>query len=286
MKTWDTVAIIGVGLIGGSIGLALRERKLARDVVGIGRRPGTLRTAKRRGAVTQITTNLTAGVARAELVVVCTPVDQVAEHARQAAWHGPDGVLVTDVGSTKEAIVHSLDQALGKHNPRRATFVGSHPMAGSEKQGPKHARADLFVDRVVVVTPAAGTPAKLSQTVERFWKSLGATVVRTSPKAHDQAVASVSHVPHLIASVVAGTTKPDALRLAAGGWLDTTRVASGDPALWMQILSQNRFNVLESLGQVEASLAEFRRALVYNDLPLLQKLLETGKKVRDGQKRG
>ena len=281
MKTWDTVAIIGVGLIGGSIGLALRERKLARDVVGIGRRTASLRTAKRRGAVTQTTTDLKTGVSRAEFVVVCTPVDQVAEHARQAAWHGPEGVCVTDVGSTKEAIVHSLDQALSKHNPRNATFIGSHPMAGSEKQGPQHARGDLFEQRVVVVTPSAGIPAKSTQTIERFWKSLGAKVIRTSPKAHDQAVASVSHLPHLIASVVAATTHPDALRLAAGGWLDTTRVASGDPQLWTQILSQNRFNILESLGQVEASLTEFRRALVYNDLPLLKRLLELGKKVRD-----
>src|SRR5688572_21232346 len=104
MKTWDTVAIIGVGLIGGSIGLALRERKMAREVIGIGRRTTTLRTAKRRGAVTKTTTDLKAGVAQADLVVVCTPVDQVAEYARQAAWNGPEGVLVTDVGSTKEAI--------------------------------------------------------------------------------------------------------------------------------------------------------------------------------------
>jgi prephenate dehydrogenase len=284
MKTWDTVAIVGVGLLGGSIGLALRRRKLARRVIGIGRRPAKLRTARSMGAVTQTTTDVQAGVAEAELVVVCTPVDQVAELSRQAAWHGAKGVLVTDVGSTKEAIVHSLDQALARHNPRQAAFVGSHPMAGSEKQGPQHARADLFEGRVVVVTPSPATPARRVQDVQRLWRSLGATVVRSTPKAHDQAVAAASHVPHLMAAVLAGTTPPEALRIAAGGWLDTTRIASGDPALWTQILSQNRFNVLESLGQVEASLAEFRRALVYNDIPLLRSLLERGKKVRDGRK--
>jgi prephenate dehydrogenase len=281
MKTWDTVAIIGVGLLGGSIGLALRERNLADVVVGIGRRAASLRTAKRRGAVTQTTTDLKAGVAQAELVVVCTPVDQIAEHARQAAWNGPEGVWVTDVGSTKEAIVHSLDQALAKHNPRHARFVGSHPMAGSEKHGPQHARADLFENRVVVVTPSPDAPPRESRTIEQFWKSLGANVIRTSPKAHDQAVASISHIPHLVASVIAGTTQPSDLRLAANGWLDTTRIASGDPDLWTQILSQNRLNVLESLGQVEAALADFRRALVYNDVSLLHKLLASGKKVRD-----
>jgi prephenate dehydrogenase len=284
MKTWDTVAIVGVGLIGGSIGLALRERNLAREVVGIGRRPESLRIAKRRGAVTQTTTDLKVGVARAELVVICTPVDQVAVHARQAAWHACEGALLTDVGSTKESIVQSLSQALDKQNPRHATFVGSHPMAGSEKQGPQHAQSDLFESRVVVVTPAAETPSKATRAIEQFWRSLGARVVRTSPQAHDQAVASVSHVPHLMASVLASTTRPDSLPLAAGGWMDTTRVAAGDPALWTQILSQNRFNVLQSLQVVEESLAKFRRALVYNDIPSLRKLLEAGKKVRDGHK--
>ena len=283
MKNWDTVAIVGVGLIGGSIGLALRERKLARNIVGIGRRPQALRTAKRRGAVTQTTTDLKAGVARAELVVICTPVDQIPEHARQAAWHAADKSLITDVGSTKEAIVQAVGQALQKHNPRQATFVGSHPMAGSEKQGPQHAREDLFHSRVVAVTPSAETSPKACRVVEQFWKSLGASVFRTSPKAHDEAVASVSHVPHLIASVLASTTRTDSLRLAAGGWLDSTRVASGDPALWTQILSQNRFNVLQSLQLVEESLAEFRRALVYNDVAQLEKLLVAGKKVRDGR---
>jgi prephenate dehydrogenase len=154
-------------------------------------------------------------------------------------------------------------------------------MAGSEKQGSRNARADLFENRVVVVTPSPVTPAKQYRVVEQFWRSLGAKVVRTTAKIHDQAVASISHVPHLIASVVAETTQADALHLIGNGWLDTTRVASGDPTLWTQILSQNRINVLESLGQVEASLSEFRRALVYNDLALLQKLLEKGKKVRD-----
>lgn len=281
MKTWDTVAIVGVGLIGGSIGLALRERQLARDVIGVGRRPATLRAAKRKGAITQTTTDLKAGVARAELVVICTPVDQIAEYARQAAWYGPEGVLVTDVGSTKESIVESLDQALRKHNPRQATFVGSHPMAGSEKQGPQHSRADLLEQRVVIVTPSSHTPSKGRLAVERLWKSLGAKVIRLSPRSHDQAVASVSHVPHLIASALAAATRTETLPLAAGGWLDTTRVASGDPELWTQILAENRLNVLETMTHVEGVLAEFRRALVYNDLPLLNKLLVAGKKVRD-----
>jgi len=281
MKTWDTVAIVGVGLLGGSIGLALRKRKLARDVIGIGHRAASLRAAKRSGAVTQTTTNLESGVAGAALVIVCTPVGLVVEHARQAALYGPAGVLVTDVGSTKEAIVVALDHALERNNPRQATFVGSHPMAGGEKHGPQHARADLLEGRTVVVTPSEQTPAKPVREIERFWKSLGAIVQRLSPKIHDQAVASISHLPHLIAAALASNTRADALPLAANGWLDSTRIAAGDPELWTQILTQNRFNVLETLDGLERTLADFRKALVYNDAAQLAKLLSAGKSVRD-----
>lgn len=281
MKTWDTVAIVGVGLLGGSLGLALRERELAREVIGIGRRATSLRAAKRVGAVTRTSMDLPAAVQRAELVVICTPVDQVPEFARQAAWHAAEGAVITDVGSTKQAIVAGMDQALASHNPRRAAFVGSHPMAGGEKHGPQFARADLFEKRVVVVTSTSATDSAARRTVERLWKGVGARVVKLSPKEHDQAVASISHMPHVLATVIATATDPDSLPLAAGGWLDTTRIASGDPTLWTQILTQNRLNVLESLDAVESTLAEFRRALVYDDQAKIQQLLEAGKRVRD-----
>jgi prephenate dehydrogenase len=280
MKNWDTVAIVGVGLIGASIGLALRDRKLAREVVGIGRRASTLRTAKRRGAVTRTTTDIAAGVKDAQLVVVCTPVEIIVEQARAAILSCREGAFITDAGSTKEEIVFSLDHALAHCNPRRVAYVGSHPMAGSEKNGPQHATADLFAGKVAVVTPSSHSIPQACRTIAQFWRSLGSRVVRVGAKEHDQAVAAISHLPHLVASALAAATSPAALPLAAGGWHDTTRIAASDPRLWQQILSQNRFNVLQTLDVFSQELAEFRRALTYNDRSRIEQLLEKGKTIR------
>ena len=169
MRDWDTVAIVGVGLIGGSIGLALREKGLARRVVGIGRRAASLAAAKRCGAISQSTVDLAQGVRQAELTVVCTPVGLVAGHCRQAAEHCPVEALVTDAGSTKASIVAALGSDLG----RGVRFVGSHPLAGGEKTGPAAARADLFEDRVVVVTPARSSREEDLDRAEAFWRALG-----------------------------------------------------------------------------------------------------------------
>ena len=149
MKHFKSVAIVGVGLIGGSIGLALRQRGIADEVIGIGRRPASLRTARRIGAVTTTTVDLAKGVARAELVVVCTPVGQIVDDVRRAVKTCPAGTLFTDAGSTKETIVAALDGNL----PNECRFLGSHPLAGSEKTGAIHARADLFEGRIAILTP-------------------------------------------------------------------------------------------------------------------------------------
>lgn len=281
MKNWDKVAIVGVGLIGASIGLALRQRKLAREIIGISRRDSTLRAAKRRGAINRATTDVSAGVEDAQLIIICTPVETITEQARAAVLSCREGALISDVGSTKEEIVFSLDQAFAHHNPRRALFVGSHPMAGSEKTGPQHAQADLFEGCVTVVTPSSHTHPRASTLISKFWKSLGSKVIRLAPKEHDQAVAAISHLPHLVASMLAVTTPPSALPLAAGGWRDTTRVASGNPYLWQQILSQNRFNILQALDKFSRELSEFRRALTYNDRTKLEELLQHAKTIRD-----
>ena len=281
MKRWNNVAIIGVGLIGGSIGLALLERGLARSVVGIGRRTASLAKARRRGAVTSTTTQLARGVAEADLIVVCTPVENIVEHTLQASAGCPPGALITDVGSTKASIVEALDRQLNRHGDRRATYVGSHPMAGSEKTGVQHARSDLFERRVVVVTPSRRTPAAARNSIEGLWKSVGGVLVRKSPQAHDRTVAAISHLPHLAAAALAATALPDELPLVGGGWLDTTRVAAGDVELWRQILRDNRRHVLSSLSRFEKVLGSYRRALEsHSDKQLIQ-LLERGKHNRD-----
>ncbi len=277
MSAWDTVAIVGVGLIGGSIGLALQERGLARRVVGVGRRASSLRRARQCRAVTQTTTSLARGVREADLVVVCTPVADIVQRVCEAAEHCPPGAVITDVGSTKWQIVREL----GRRLRRGPGFVGSHPMAGSERTGPENARADLLDGRVTVVTPARHTRADDLGRIERFWSALGSRVVRMSPQEHDQAVAMTSHAAHVIATALAAATPPQALPLAASGWRDSTRIAAGDPQLWLQILLANRREVLKALGRFEDVLAACRAALRRGDAARLMQLLDAGKQTRD-----
>ena len=274
---WNTVAIIGVGLIGGSIGLALRDRKLAKRVVGIGRRSASLRKAKQLGAVTETTLRLERGVADADLVVVATPIEQIVGNVREAAAASRQGTLITDAGSTKATIVARLDGQVSDG----VRFVGSHPLAGSEKSGPAAATADLFVGRVAVVTPCATTPAGAAEEVADFWSALGATAFMMSPEQHDAALASTSHLPHLVASILAEVTPRENLPLTATGWQDTTRIAAGDAELWTQILLDNRRNVLNSLAQFEKTMQAARRAIERGDAKTLRRLLTEAKQVRD-----
>jgi prephenate dehydrogenase len=255
----------------------VRQRKLATRVVGIGRTQSTLDLALQRGAVDEVSTRLAAGVRRAQLVILCTPVEQIAVQAREVALHAPPGVLITDVGSTKQGIVAEIDELL----PNLATFLGSHPLAGSEKTGPGHAKADLLVGRVVVVTPVPNTPPDVLAAVRLFWEQLGAKVLEMSPADHDAAVAATSHVPHAIASALAAATSPDVLPLVAGGWLDTTRIAAGDVELWRQILLSNAVHSLRALDKFETVLSQLRRALEVHDGEALCRILEAGKKTRD-----
>jgi prephenate dehydrogenase len=284
MKRWNTVAIVGVGLIGGSIGLALRKRKLAKEVVGIGRRRSSLAKALARGCVTKTSTSISRGVAGAEIVVICTPVELVAQQAAEAAACGGENMVITDAGSTKAAIVSAAESALlALENSASGgpAFVGSHPLAGSEKTGCEAARADLLENRLVIVTPTAQTSRAATATVSEFWKSLGARVVAMSPEQHDATLARTSHLPHFIASALAAATPEDVLPLTATGWGDTTRIAAGDVELWRQILLANAAHTLSALDDFERVLARLRSALKSGDGLQLAELLAEGKRRRD-----
>ncbi|MCC6127215.1 MAG: prephenate dehydrogenase [Pirellulales bacterium] len=277
MKPLKTVAIVGVGLIGGSIGLALRERKLAERVIGIGRRQESLRIARRVGAVTNTTVDLDKGVAEAELVVVCTPVGRIVEDVRKAAEHCPEGILITDAGSTKQDLVVALDGDL----PRGCRFLGSHPLAGSEKTGPAFAAADLFEGRVAILTPTKNTRAEDFDFLEQFWQALGSVVVQMTPEEHDKALAVTSHLPHVAAAALAGLIPEKFFRLVGSGMLDTTRIAAGDPELWLQIFIHNRENVLSALEQYGSRLSALHAALRDGDAEEILKILTLAKKNRD-----
>ncbi len=269
----DQLTIVGVGLIGGSVGLAAKAAGLAGRVVGVGRDEPTLARAQAAGAIDSYTTVAAEATQDADLVVVCTPVDRIAADVRACAAAAPPRCVLTDAGSTKEQLVAEL-----AGEPR---FVGSHPLAGSERCGAVNGRADLFAGRVVVVTPGATTDLEAVAVVERFWQALGATTVRMTPDAHDKALAMTSHLPHAVASALAAVTPPEWLPLSAGGFRDSTRVAAGDPALWAAIFRANRAAVGAAVGRFRGHLDEFARLLESDDGPGLERWLADGKRVRD-----
>jgi cyclohexadieny/prephenate dehydrogenase len=274
---FDSLTIVGVGLIGGSIGLAAKARAAARRVVGVGRHADTLERAKSLGAIDEFTTDMASGVRSADIVVFCSPVDRIAKQAREAAAYAMPGALFTDAGSTKGTIVRELDGRLPSH----VRFVGAHPLAGSEKQGAENARADLFAGRVCVLTPTATTDAAAVERATLFWQSLGCVVKRLTPEEHDLALATTSHLPHVIAALLAGQLPTKWMPFAASGFRDTTRVAAGDPALWTAIARENAPALSLALDQFDERLQELRKAVLDVESDALIDILTAGKKVRD-----
>jgi len=274
---FEQITVVGVGLIGGSVGLAARGRKLAARVVGVGRDPRALARAVELGAIDEYSTDLARGVAGAQLVVVCTPVDRIADVILNAAPAAPSGALFTDGGSTKRAIV---DRVAGRL-PHGVEYVPAHPLAGAEKNGVEAARADLYENRVTILTPTAAVGAAAVERVAAFWRALGSRLVTMTPEAHDAALAVTSHLPHAVASAVAGATPTELLGLSAGGFRDVTRIAAGDPTLWTAIFESNREPVLAALAAFSARIDEFRRLLAAGDGAGLARWLSEGKQVRD-----
>lgn len=283
MRTWDKLAVVGPGLIGGSVGLAALRRGVVSEVVGIGRSQTSLQAAVNLGVITEGTLDLAAGVADADLVVVCTPVDDIPHHIARIAGCCRPGTIITDAGSTKARIVADVErsQAAGAPWVSGVRFVGSHPLAGNDKRGSDHANADLFVERTVVVTPTASSRPDDVRVVRDFWESLGAVSVVMSPEEHDRAVAVTSHLPHLVASAIAAATPAEYVTLTAGGWQDTTRIAAGDPLLWRQIFLANRANLQAALERFDHTLKMLRLAVEAGDAAGLERLLTEGKRIRD-----
>ena len=274
---FEQITVVGVGLIGGSVGLAARGRKLAARVVGVGRDPRALARAVELGVIDEYSTDLARGVAGAQLVVVCTPVDRIADVILNAAPAVPRGALFTDGGSTKRAIVDLVAGRL----PDGVEYVPAHPLAGAEKNGVEAARADLYENRVTFLTPTAAVGAAAVERVAGFWRALGSRLVTMTPEAHDAALAVTSHLPHAVASAVAGATPTELLGLSAGGFRDVTRIAAGDPTLWTAIFESNREPVLAALAAFSARIDEFRRLLAAGDGAGLARWLSEGKQVRD-----
>jgi prephenate dehydrogenase len=275
--TLKKLAIVGVGLIGGSVALAARQRGFAARVVGADHDRVALDQALAGGLVDEACLDPAEAVASAEVVVFCAPVDRIAALVLAAAPHCAPGALLTDTGSTKGAIVAEVESGL----PAGLLFAGSHPLAGSEKKGPLHARADLFADRLVIVTRTSRTPAEAVERATALWAALGARVRVMSPEEHDRSLALTSHLPQLAASALAGVLPAELFGLAATGFRDTTRLAGSNADMWVPIFAQNRAAVLAALERFEEQLACFRRALEADDRAAVARLMGEGKRARD-----
>ena len=261
----STVTIVGVGLIGGSFGLALKRRMLAEHVIGAGRSMASLERALEAGVIDEIATDLREAVSRSCFVFLAAPtraICRIVEEVADSVLHGP---TVTDAGSTKELIVEVAERCW--RDP--VTFVGSHPIAGSEKSGVQHATPDLFDRKVVAITPTDRTSREAVQKVVAVWHALGASTIEISPGQHDRIVARTSHVPHLIATLLVALVHDidsgAARDLAGTGLRDSTRLAKSSAEMWCDICLTNSGNITESLGKFRELLDQTSECLDRHD---------------------
>ncbi|MGN6506650.1 MAG: prephenate dehydrogenase [Tepidisphaeraceae bacterium] len=251
------LTIIGVGLLGGSLGLAAKKYLSDWTVTGCAHREGSLIKAETLGAIDARTLDPVAAVRDADLVILCTPVSLIDRWLSDIAPHLKPGAIVTDVGSTKQSIVEAGERTIGGG----AFFVGSHPMAGGSRTGVDSASADLFDGKTCIVTPTDRTNDDALKKVEHFWRSLGSRVVRHDPRVHDRLVALVSHLPHAAAAALVAVQNEASLDLHGKGFYDSTRIAAGDAALWRDIFAENRANVAGAIDRLVAELQTFARSL-------------------------
>lgn len=277
------IAIVGVGLLGGSLALAIRERKLAAVLQGYVRRDASLAECEQAGLNDFASRDLLAVVSDADLVVLCTPLAQMRELAQQMLPGLKRDAVVSDVGSVKASVVAELAPIISKAG---AHFIGAHPMAGAEKMGVSAARADLFRDAVCALTPGMDSNPELVQKLEEFWQVIGARTLRLTPEVHDELVARCSHLPHVVAAELANVVlnpnhpKEQPL-LCANGFRDTTRIASGSPEMWRDIALANREQLARALDVFTEDLATLRRAIHAGDSAALETFFKTAKQRRD-----
>ena len=290
-EPFQHVVIVGCGLLGASLGLALRKKALARVITGVGRRGSpTVAIARERRAIDRVTDDPARAVrgsalpgessARppADLVVLCIPVRQFPPMFQLIAPALAPGTIVTDVGSTKAQVMQWAAEFLPAHAP----FIGSHPMTGSEKSGPRAARDDLYQNAVCLICTPPTTPADAQQRIVGLWRTLGMRLISCDPAQHDRWTAAVSHLPYALAATLVHTAAdPAALETAAGGFTDTTRIASGDVAMWTDILLTNRQPLLDMLALFQKNLAALQAAIERGDEAPIRAFLTTAKTARD-----
>lgn len=273
---YSKVAILGPGLLGGSIALALRQRQLAAEISIYGRSEKSLEGARQAGVTGSLFTDPKRAVEDAELVLFCTPIGVMPELAQAVIPALDPFAVVTDVGSVKGPVVLAMEQIL----EGRARWVGSHPMAGSEQAGFAAAKAELFEGSVCIVTPTEGSDPQAAEAVQTFWKSLGCRLITLDPAKHDELVSQISHLPHLVAAALVQSASEESLSLIGNGFRDTTRIAAGPPAMWTDILLSNREALEAVLGRLIETLESARTQLRKGDEKGLHQLLAQANTVR------
>ncbi len=280
------VAIIGVGLIGGSLGMVLKRLAMAETVVGIGRRIENLEAAQRLGAIDRFVRDAAEGVRNADLVVLATPVDTYESQLSLWGEHLARGCVVTDVGSVKGPLVERIESLL----PPQVHFVGAHPIAGKEKTGVTAGSSDLFRGARCIITPTARTSSDALGTVRALWEQAGSTVLTMDPYMHDEVLGAVSHLPHAAAfSLMAALgeiesqvkAEQDLLAFGGGGLRDTTRIAASSPEMWRDICLWNRDNLVRMIEVYERHLAQFRALVEAGDAAGLEELMARAKHLRE-----
>ncbi len=275
---YKKVVIIGTGLIGGSIGKALIRKKLAGEVVGVCRRRSTLKRAIREGVFTKgCIDDYAKVVPGADVVFIATPVETIKEVLYKLSKVLKDGrTIVTDVGSTKKEIVRYAERYR-----KNFSFVGAHPLAGSEKAGVEYAHAGLFADSLCILTPTGKTSARALATIKDFWKNMGAQVDILSPGRHDRILSFTSHLPHVVAYALSGAQEKEFYRYMATGFRDTTRVASSAPRLWAEIFLSNGTELLKAVRKFKGLMDSLAADIRKKRKTALKTKLERCKRIRD-----
>lgn len=282
MSLPSTIAILGPGLLGGSMALALKQASSGSRIHIWGRREEAVAEINARGLADFSSTDINAVCKGADLVILCTPVETMASLASKVAQSElAEGCVITDVGSVKTSVVSSLETVFAK-GP--AQFIGSHPMAGSERAGLEAARADLFQKATCIITPTLFSSDQALATVRAFWTALGCQLLEMSPEEHDRKIARISHLPHLVAAAVTMAAlhrDPSAAECVGNGFRDATRIAAGDPDLWTGIVLQNRAEIIPALADARHAISELLAMVEEVDEKTLRRFLGDAKSLRD-----
>jgi cyclohexadieny/prephenate dehydrogenase len=268
VPAFEKIALIGFGLIGGSIARAARAQGLAKQIVTTARSAKTRARVLELGIVDAVLETNAEAVKDADLVILCIPVGACGPVAQEIAGHLKPGAIVSDVGSVKGAVVKDM----APHLPASVHFVPAHPVAGTEHSGPDSGFAELFINRWCILTPPEGTDSDAVERLRAFWAALGARVEIMTPDHHDLVLAITSHLPHLIAYTIVGTadelakvTSSEVIKFSAGGFRDFTRIAASDPVMWRDVFLANKEAVLEMLGTFNEDLSKLTRAIRRGD---------------------